>query len=611
MPGPFDFGLSGGLAGSYLPRLPAAPVPQAPQGRFLVPAPPLEMALPPPPSIPVDPAAVEAAERQRLRFFPQGDPNASGLPPGPQAPAWTPPISAQLAPAGLAPRAPQFAPPTLGFGSAMKDSGVTPAAVNPTKVETGTPGAPGASGGAPMGQPNPFLDSYNNLLSAQQAALLRPQPQGRFVRPPAPEPLVRMGGLQREGGQIEEALVTGERDVTFRRADRGMDLADERMRGVEEEAKLMAEREAKLAPIRDQLTQIQQEVTAGAIDPDRLWNKASDGKRAGFMIGAIMAGLGQSMAGRGGQPNAAMQSLFTLMDRDNSAQQLAQQARGQKANDLAQLYKQTLDLTGSQQAGVHAANLAKLDAMERQFEAEYEQLRARMPVGGAKRDPLTGQPVETSILDLRKDAAINQIRQRRAQEDLALQQQIAAATKPVGVGGGGNNRAKLLGQIADLEKKKLDAANEAAKAGREANKDQPHAVFAGGSKLAVDPNAPKEAAFEAQKKINMAEMGLSTIDQMEKRLKDAPAAGLVEKGARLVGADRVANLFADEARLLGTDQVTGLASQLSGAGVPSETQARLFQQIMAGGPGGLAALGEARRILNQGKQVTIRNLGVK
>jgi hypothetical protein len=569
------------------------------------------MALPAPPSIPVDPAALEAAERQRLRFFPQGDPNASGLPPGPSAPAWTPPLSAQLAPAGLAPKTPQFAPPTLGFGSAMNDKGVVSTAVNPTKIVTGTPGAPGPTGGAPTGQSNPFLDSYNNLLSAQQAALLRPQPQGRFVRPPAPEPLVRLGGLQKEAGAIEEASARGERDVTFRRADRGMDLAEERMRGVEEEARLMAEREAKLAPIRDQLTQIQQDVAAGTIDPDRLWNKASDGKRAGFMVGAILAGLGQSMAGRGGQPNAAMQTLFTLMDRDNSAQQLAQQARGQKAGELAQIYKQTLDLTGSQQAGVHAANLAKLDAMERQFEAEYEQLRARMPVGGSKRDPLTGQPVETTMLDLRLEGAVNQIRQRRAQEDLALQAQIAAATKPVGVGGGGNNRAKLLGQIADLEKKKLDAANEAAKAGREANKDQPGAVFVGGQKLQIDPNAPKEAAFEAQKKLNMAEQGLATIDNVEARLRAAPAAGYLEKGARLVGLDRVAGALADEGRVIGADDVTGLKSQLSGAGVPSETQARLFQQMLGGGPGALVATQEIRRALNSARQITVQNLGVK
>lgn len=485
------------------------------------------------------------------------------------------------------------------------------APVAPGAVLTGTGGGqPAAQGQAAPG--NPFLSPYLNLIDAQKAELLRPQPQGRMVRPPAPEPLLRMGRLQNEAGNIDQALARGERDIAYRRADNGVDLANERTRMVNEEAKLIEDREAQLKPIRDQLAQIQQQVQQGQVDPDRLWNKASTGERAGFLVGAIMAGVGQSIAGRGGQQNAAMQSLFTLMDRDNNAQILEQQSRGQKANDLAQLYKQTLDITGNKQAAVHAANIAKLDAMAQQFEAEYENLRAKMPIGVQKRDPVTGQPIqaETTILDQRLASAQNAIQQRRAREDLLLQQQIAAATKPIG-GGGGNSRLKTLQQLTGLTKAQMDAQAEANKAAKDAGKDDPHAIFVNGQKYQIDPNAPKEAAFEAQKKINMAEQGLKSIDSMEKRLASAPAAGYLEKGARLIGAERLANAFADEGRLLSTDQVTGLMSQLSGAGVPSETQARLYQQILAGGPGAQAALGEARRVLNQGKEITIKNLGVR
>jgi|GEM_PF-2283241 len=493
---------------------------------------------------------------------------------------------------------PLFAPPA------------TPPTAQPGQVITGGRGAPGPAGPGSAPEGSPYTTQYLNDLEAYKQALMRPRPQGRMVRPPAPEPLVRLGKLQDEAGNIQEAQQRGEQTIEYRRLDNDVDLARERARMADDEATLVADREAKLKPIRDQLAQIQQDVAAGQVDPDRLWNKASDGRKAGFMIGAILSGLGQSMAGRGGQPNAAMQTLFSLMDRDNSAQVLAQQARGQKANDLAQLYKQTVDLTGSERAGVHAANLAKLDALERQFAAEREDLRAKMVVGGSKRDPFTGQPVETTMLDLRTEAALNQIRQRRAQEELQLQAQIAAATKPIGVGGG-NNRAKLLRDIANVSKEQAAASNEAQKLARERGANEPNAIFVNGQRLMVDPNAPKEAAYEAQKKINMADMGLATIDSMEGRLKAAPAAGLVEKGARLIGADRVASAVADEARLLGTDQVTGLMSQLSGAGVPSETQARLYQQILAGGQGALTALGEARRILNQGKQITIQGVGVR
>lgn len=478
--------------------------------------------------------------------------------------------------------------------------------VDPSRIVTGRAQAPAAPAGGGAGAE--YLAQWNNIVDAQKRELLSRPQGGPGRRPQAPEPLVRLGRLQDEAGKIDKAAATFDRDIAYRRADNAGDLVGEQEAGIRRLEDFDAQAQQRTAAARQRLDAMNAQLASGEFDPDRLWHKASEGRKAGFMVASILSGIGQSVAGRGGQQNSAVQGLFEMMDRDNRNQIEAINQGRQKASDAAKLYRDVVEQTGSDRAALAALNIAKLDAMKNKFEAEYQALAAKMPISGTRIDPQTGQPLPTTMLDLRLQKAQNEIGQRRAQEELALAQAIAAATKPVG--GGGMTKEQQLAKLAALTKSQVEAQRDAAKDAAAAGKDQ-HAVFVGGQKLAVDPNAPKEAAFEAQKKINMAEMGLATIDSMEKRLQNAPAAGYAEKGARLVGADRIANLFADEARLLGTDQVTGLMSQLSGAGVPSETQARLYQQILAGGPGAMAALGEARRVLHNGKQTTIQNLGVR
>lgn len=526
-----------------------------------------------------------------------------------------------------------------------------PAGVDPSRLVTGRAQAPAAPAGGGAGAE--YLAQWNNLVDAQKRELLSRPQGGPGRRPQAPEPLVRLGRLQDEAGKIDKAAATFDRDIAYRRADNAGDLVGEQEAGIRRLEDFDAQAQQRTAAARQRLDAMNAQLASGEFDPDRLWHKASEARKAGFMAASILSGIGQSVAGRGGQQNSAVQGLFEMMDRDNRNQIESINQGRQKASDAAKLYRDVVEQTGSDRAALAALNIAKLDAMKNKFEAEYQALAAKMPIAGTKVDlqygtpyvidaqgkPLpgakidaqgravdprtgrpipgarvetpttgTGQPLPTTMLDLRLQKAQNEIGQRRAQEELTLAQAIAAATKPVG--GGGMTKEQQLAKLAALTKSQVEAQRDANKDAAAAGRDQ-HAVFVGGQKLAVDPNAPKEAAFEAQKKINMAEMGLATIDSMEKRLQNAPAAGYAEKGARLVGADRIANLFADEARLLGTDQVTGLMSQLSGAGVPSETQARLYQQILAGGPGAMAALGEARRVLHNGKQTTIQNLGVR
>lgn len=582
---------------------------------------------------------------------------SQGLGPMPLAgaPAAPAPVAAGPSPAGLLPRsalapgAPQrpletLGRPQLSFGAFNSAGPSGPTGADPSKLAlapgatTGGGGAPGAGGAGPadwMAGMNPAEREWYNLIEAEKQAELRKRASaGRLVKGgkmqtseatqgligPDADKLAAWRAARGQGAEIDKNLATFDRDVAFRRNDNAGDLLAEQQKGQERLDHLEAARTDALGQIRGQIDGMRAKVMNGEVDPDRLWNRAGDAKRAGFLVASALSGIGSALSGKPGAPNTALEGLFRMMDRDNANQLTKQNQDRQKLDDLQQIHDWTSKNFDSDRAGVAATNIARLEGMKQQFEVEYQNLAAKMPVY-AGRDA-QGNVLEKTPLDLRMDQARNAIDQRIAKEEMDLSREINGSisraygfTKDQMVGGSaGPSLAKLAGYagaqsklVRDAQKASADTAVDLAKAGASGGP----VIYSNGQRYAVDPALPKDLASKYQDRVNMAEQGLATSKTIRANLKSAPVAGRLEKGARIIGLDRVADVLADEGRVLGADQLTGLSSQLSGAGVPSEVQARLMQRVMSGGPGAELALNEIDRALNSARQIGLQNLGVK
>jgi hypothetical protein len=499
-------------------------------------------------------------------------------------------------------------------------------------------GAPGAGSAGPadwMAGLNPAEREWYNLIEAEKQAELRKRPSaGRLVKGgkmqtseatqglvgPDADKLAAWRAARGQGAEIDKNLATFDRDIAFRRNDNAGDLLAEQQKGQERLDHLEVARTEALGQIRGQIDGMRAKVMSGEVDPDRLWNRASDAKRAGFLVASALSGIGSALSGKPGAPNVAIEGLFRMMDRDNANQLTRQNQDRQKLNDLQQIHDWTSKNFDSDRAGVAATNIAKLEGLKQQFEVEYQNLAAKMPVY-AGRDA-QGNVLEKTPLDLRMDQARNAIDQRIAKEEMDLSREVNGSisraygfTKDQVVGGSsGPSLAKLAGfagaqskMVRDAQKADADTKGDLAKAATQGGA----VVYSQGQRYAIDPALPKDLASKYQEKVNMAEQGMATLDTLAKSGGGAKPMGYIEKGARIIGADRVANALADEGRVMSADQLAGLLAQLSGAGVPSAAQADLAQRAFSGGPGQAAAIAEARRQLNNARQVGLSNLGVK
>lgn len=559
------------------------------------------------------------------------------------------PMGAPLAPAPnlgvqIGTPTPRFAPPTLSLGGAAME-GAKPGeparpAVDPSKLAL-APGA-GAGGLASGAMPTPgtpgwgalnqFEQEQINLLNADMQARLRARGGGgpaRTVKVQTGESLSGIANIdpatladvraqRKRGAALEKDAAAFERDQAYRSADFGLEQQERRMVALKQQEEIAAREQEALGKIRGQIDTLQQQVMAGEVDPDRLWRNASEGKRAGFLVAAALSGIGSAIAGKPGAPNAAIDGLMRSMDRDNAAQQIRSDDRRQKLNAAQQIYQFTKEAYGSEKAAAHAMNIARLEALKGQFDAEAEVLRTKAPI---KATGLDGKPYETTPLDLALERNKNAIDQKIALEELGLQREIngqvskAFAFKTVGGGGGGGltlaQMAAIRGQQAKIMR---DAAESQAKLGADARKGAPSVIMANGQAYAVPPGMNDEAVKEAQRRITMSEKGLGAVDALAAR--GQSTGGMVGAAApvlRLIPGvgEKLADMVADPAQQFSASQLAAILAQASGAGVPSVRQEKLAAEATTPGPRREAALAEVKRELNQGIAVDLRSMGVK
>jgi len=544
---------------------------------------------------------------------------------GPPMTSEPPPLVSQAPPP---PPVPLMAPgDSLSQGAGGGGGGSAPQGGPPGALSAGTPGAPLV----PMVQPRPagaagpvapFYDSQtpgramtpgevetDNLRRAMIRAELAKRasggrwvPQQKFQQSESTQGLVGpdaelfgryvdargyRSGLDKENASMEAGLAQKQADA--------MATA----RGIEETARLTQERiekqgQERAATVRDQIGVMNGKVQGEQYDNMRLWNSASDGKKAGFLMAAVLSGIGQSMMGQGGQQNSAIKALMDLSDRDAERQKVNIANNRQKLNDLQKLYKDTLEQTGSEKAAVSAVKIAKLEGLKGQVDTEAAMKRANQTTTRRMLDK-DGNVVEWSV-PLAAERTKATIDERIAQEDMILSREINGqiskqfAIKQAGYQGGSSGAD--MNKVLRLQEARGKSERDALESGTKMLPAPPkpgdtRVLYSGGQPFTVDPRVSSATIDDSQKRIYYADSGIE----------DAEAIG--KKGLVLDG----------QARQMAADTLASKLAQAAGAGVPSESQLVLAKDATSPGPRQAPALEEARRQLVAARRVSIKNAG--
>lgn len=150
-----------------------------------------------------------------------------------------------------------------------------------------------------------------------------PEPQAAPPPPPMPTagpgtggsgvPSFRPSGPMPGQAQMESAVRM--------QADAAKGQADAEMKLREQQAQEIAELQQKRQQFFDAQQQrseaLKSEILSSRIDPNRLWGSRTTGQKMGGIVGIILSGIGQGLAGG---PNMAMQVLDKAIDADIDAQ---------------------------------------------------------------------------------------------------------------------------------------------------------------------------------------------------------------------------------------------------------------------------------------------------
>lgn len=545
-----------------------------------------------------------------------------------------PPLVSDVRDGGLS--VPPPAPPvrlaqgdSLSQGAGGAGGGSAPEGGPPGGLSAGTPGnlvpmaqPGGGAGGRPMAPPGydpqnpgraltPSEIAYDNDLRAEQQFELRKRatpgkwvPQQKLqtseatqgLMGPDPAAFGRYVDARGYRADLDKENASMEAGIAQKQAD-----AMATARGIEETARLAQERvekegQARAAAVRDQIGVMNEKVQGEQYDNMRLWNSASDGKKAGFLLAAVLSGIGQAMMGRGGEQNSAIKTLMDLSDRDAERQKVNIANNRQKLNDLQRLYKDTLEQTGSEKAAISAVKIAKLEGLKGQVDTEAAMKRANQTTTKRMLDK-DGNVVEWSV-PLAAERTKAAIDERIAQEDMILSREINGqvsrqyAVKQAGYQGGsaGTDHKRYLAlskERAGIERGALESSSKMLPAPPKPGDVK--VLYSGGKPFSVDPRVSSTIVDDSQKRIYYADSGIEDVEAIGKK-------GLVLGG---------------QARELAADTLASKMAQAAGAGVPSESQLRLAKDATSPGPRQAPALEEAKRQLAAARRVSIVNAGGK
>lgn len=497
--------------------------------------------------------------------------------------------STERAPAGtayqIAPSAPVIIPTTAPGAGAAAASGALVA----------TPAVGAARGGAPGGEQVSEEEITRRRLmgfyDARIAADMRRRP-GRAVVVPEHEQKIDRH-MQYQGGtsdaayaaQLHAAALASQaaKDEAFwREQDRGEALETEAKRQAFEERAREQVSEA-MGVIAQNEDAALAEYDAMKLDPERAWTSRTAERKVTGLLGILLSGFG----GRGSQ-NMAMKVLDDEIARDVDAQRFNMQKKKEKLGDFAK-QRQNVRASSAEEVASkmadHASALARVRTMAQQFSRE----------SGSDRVKLEADKLDAALAQRQADllaAHDGQVTKTEAYKVVPKQ--------TLGGGGGPNPKEQermLLEQhklaregekgSAEVAKTRAEAASLAGKA---SGKDAPGMVV-DGQFYAAHPGISSVRIEKAGDQVGYADSALETLDALRKR-GVSPITG---------GGSTKADVMT----------LSGAVAQMSGSGVPSESDKKDIEAAVTPGLGQSAAIARLQEKARAVKQQAIRSVGAK
>lgn len=307
--------------------------------------------------------------------------------------------------------------------------------------------------------------------------------------PPGMDALADLEREQQRGAAVDERLAGVDAEQAEKTAAA---LAEREQVRAAEAAKAQAfydRRNQELGDVYGKIEAKRQEYEKANVDPNRLWKNMDTGRTVAAALFTALGSFGQVLAGDRG-PSQSVAILQQAVDADIRSQVADIDKKGKELGQLAEVYSFAKDKFGSEEAGLAAARIAALDAID----AKIDRFVAE---AGTERARLGGEKLK----------AMNQERRmanRFVVDQAALGQRTDAVRvdQPGWRGGSGPN-----------EKGAAEALEAAAKLGDTGDQQQ---VFYNGTPHVVGKFVSPSEGADARKKLNLVNALRAEINAAQK-----------------------------------------------------------------------------------------------
>lgn len=207
----------------------------------------------------------------------------------------------------------------------------------------------------------------------------------------------------------------------------------------------LAEKQGRYNEMMESAQKFQKSVREMKVNPQRMWQDMSDGRKVTAAVSILLGGLGQAMTGA--KSNAAWDIIDKAVERDVQAQmeniqnaRLAGQDMVAAAQEFRQMFRNEADL--------------KRALMATQFDAMADQLESKRL---ATQGTLVEQNTQVTINEMRARAAKE--REELGRRAITESQQTQWSSKKVPIMTGGKGKQLSEGGVRDLNKRKTTLEN--------------------------------------------------------------------------------------------------------------------------------------------------------
>lgn len=367
--------------------------------------------------------------------------------------------------------------------------------------------------------------------------------------------------------------------------------ADQAKAGVEQQARIKVATdkfEQQSTQAESMLSKATDDLANAKVDHNRWYNSRTTGEKVALTIGSLLGVFGASLS-KG--PDYAAQAIDKAIQGDIDQQKDDRETKKQAVDTAKGFFQHAKDRLGSTEAAAHLTYLANLKVAEAKILELDAAGRSKMSEGepvpdivGPDGQIIKGVPATYSI---EAGKLLAHLRTMEAEKRLQLAQSLAGQESVQFQ----TRQGGMVGGKKPDHAKEAEHLTNAAKLGGP-DKDQKNVVV-GGQVYAVPHGISSTTVDDTQKRLNYADMAENSINAIKKRAEEA--------------GGKIPN---DPQTRFEIMQLAGPMAQVSGSGVPSESDKRDVADAVSYGPRQAAALERIAAKIAQGRAQAVQSLAL-